>query len=108
MLKRLKELRASKGISQQKLANRLGLSQQSINKYENHDVEPDIATLIAIADCFETTIDDLVGRQMPVPRLCENDMSAAESDLIRLYRMLSPAQQACVHSVATHICNTKE
>ena len=108
MLKRLKELRASKGISQQKLANLLGVSQQAINKYENHDVEPDIATLIAIADYFETTIDDLVGRQPPVPCLCEDDLSAAESDLIRLCRRLSPAQQDCVHSVAAHIYSTKE
>ena len=50
MIKNLKELRIQKGISQQKLADVIGISQQSINKYENHNIEPDIATLILIAN----------------------------------------------------------
>ena len=49
MVTNLKLLRARKGISQQQLANHIGVSQQSINKYENHNVEPDIATLMAMA-----------------------------------------------------------
>ena len=43
-MKRLKELREKKGISQQKLANEFNLSQQSIYKYENDLAEPDIST----------------------------------------------------------------
>ncbi len=62
MVKNLKALRNKKGISQQQLSDVIGVTQQSINKYENHSVEPDISTLIKIADYFETTIDYLVGR----------------------------------------------
>ena len=62
MLKNLKMLRNQKGVSQQKLAETIGVSQQSINKYENHNVEPDIYTLISIADYFDVSIDYLVGR----------------------------------------------
>ncbi|MGN0165156.1 MAG: helix-turn-helix domain-containing protein, partial [Lachnospiraceae bacterium] len=62
MVKNLKLLRTQKGISQQKLANEIGISQQSINKYENQNIEPDINTLIALADYFETTVDYLIGR----------------------------------------------
>lgn len=61
MVKNLRKLRINKGISQQQLADVIGTSQQSINKYENHNVEPDICTLIKIADYFGTTIDFLVG-----------------------------------------------
>ena len=57
MIQNLKSLRTSKGISQQQLADIIGVSQQSINKYENHNVEPDIATLIRIADFFQTSVD---------------------------------------------------
>ena len=49
MIKNLKKLRNQYGISQQHLANAVGVSQQSINKYENHKSEPDIETLKAIA-----------------------------------------------------------
>ncbi len=61
MVKNLKVLRNKKGISQQQLADIIGVTQQSVNKYENHSVEPDIYTLIKIADYFETTIDYIVG-----------------------------------------------
>lgn len=46
MVKNLRKLRTSSGISQQQLADIIGTSQQSINKYENHSVEPDINGLI--------------------------------------------------------------
>ncbi len=62
MLKNLKNLRLSNKISQQRLADIVGVTQQSINKYENHSVEPDIEVLIKIADFFSVSIDYLVGR----------------------------------------------
>ena len=68
MVKNLKHLRNQKGISQQKLANEIGISQQSINKYENHNIEPDIDTLIALAEYFETTVDDLLGVKKTVKK----------------------------------------
>lgn len=61
MVKNLKKLRRRKGISQQKLADALGTSQQAINKYENQGSEPDIDMLIAMADFFNTSVDYLVG-----------------------------------------------
>ena len=62
MIANLRKLRTEAGISQQQLANILLVSQQSINKYENHNVEPDINTLIKMADYFNVSIDYLVGR----------------------------------------------
>ena len=55
-------LRNQMGISQQGLADALGISQQSVNRYENHKVEPDIDTLIKIADFFGGSVDHLIGR----------------------------------------------
>lgn len=62
MIKNLKKLRNEYRVSQQKLAEQIMVSQQSINKYENHSVEPDIGTLIKIADYFNVTVDYLIGR----------------------------------------------
>lgn len=50
MLKNLKKLRLRKGLSQQRFADIIGVSQQSVNKYENHSIEPDIDTLISLAN----------------------------------------------------------
>lgn len=55
MVKNLKYLRTRYGISQQQLAEIAGVSQQSVNKYENHNIEPDIRTLTAFAD-FSTPL----------------------------------------------------
>ncbi len=61
MVKNLRVLRISKGVSQQMLAEIVGVSQQSINKYEKQKIEPDISTLTAMADYFGTTVDYLIG-----------------------------------------------
>ena len=62
MLPNLKTLRQELGISQQRLADAIGVSQPSINKYENHNIEPEIEILKRIADYFDTSIDYIVGR----------------------------------------------
>ena len=59
---RLKELRKSRGISQQRLAIELNTTQNTISRYETGEREADSATLIAIADYFNVSIDYLLGR----------------------------------------------
>lgn len=91
MVKNLKALRTQNKVSQQQLASVLGLSQQSINKYENHNVEPDIATLIAMADYFHTTVDHLVGREPSKEEpLC---VSIEEQALLANIRKLTTDEQ---------------
>lgn len=59
---RLNELRKSKGISQLKLALALNTNQNTISRYETGEREPDINTLIQIADYFNVSIDYLLER----------------------------------------------
>ena len=61
MLYHLKKLRMERNITQKMLADAIGVSQQSINKYENHNIEPDIETLVRLANYFDTSVDYLVG-----------------------------------------------
>jgi len=58
----LKYLRKSRSITQQELADVLGISRQGYAKYENDLGEPDISTLIKLADYFDVTVDSLIGR----------------------------------------------
>ena len=59
---RLKELRKSKRITQQRLAIELNLNQNSISRYESGEREADYKTLIALADYFQVSIDYLLER----------------------------------------------
>lgn len=102
MLRRLKELRMEKGVSQQKLADALSISQPSINKYENHNIEPEIALLTKIADYFDTSIDYLVGRtdhKERIVKVSQEDLDGQECRLVDDYRRLSVRQQNSIHEV---------
>lgn len=59
---RLKELRENRRIYQRELAEILGMSFRGYQNYETCQSEPKLATLIAIADYYQVSIDYLVGR----------------------------------------------
>ena len=59
---RLKELRNKKNISQLKLAMDLGMSQNTISRYETGARQADYATLIRLADYFHVSVDYLLER----------------------------------------------
>lgn len=105
MLIRLKELRKEFSISQQKLANELGISQQSINKYENHDVEPDISMLKNMAEYFGTTVDYIVGYTDDPAKPIDGAaslLSREESALICNYRKLSESEKKSIRLVISN------
>lgn len=60
---KLKELREQKGITQEKLANELGLTRSVISMYEINASEPDLETLCKIAAYFYVSVDYLLGRE---------------------------------------------
>lgn len=107
MVKNLKYLRESCGISQQKLADAVGISQQSINKYENHQTQPDILTLIQIADFFHTSVDYLLGHsdaQSELEGVPSFRLNADEIRLINQYRQLSLKEKDSIHLIMENYC----
>lgn len=62
LAKRLKELREGRRIYQREFAEILGMSFRGYQNYETGQSEPKLATLIAIADHYQVSIDYLVGR----------------------------------------------
>ena len=57
--KKIKQLRCRASLTQEQLAERLGISAQSVSKWENAVVMPDVTLLPLIAETFGVSIDDL-------------------------------------------------
>lgn len=58
--KRLKELRATNGFSQERLAELLNVSRQTISSWENERSYPDVHNLIMLCNIYSVSLDDLM------------------------------------------------
>lgn len=74
---RIKQLRTTKRLTQNQLANRLGLTKSAISAYENSERVPSYDILIKLASLFNVTTDYLLGRKVEktidVSKLSDND-----------------------------------
>ena len=61
-MKNLKKIRKAKGLSQQDLADKCGLSKTAISYYENNAVNPPIDKIETLTKALNVTIGDLLGR----------------------------------------------
>lgn len=61
---RIRELRKQAKLSQEMMAEKIGVSRQAITKWETGLGVPDIENLVAIADLFKLSLDELMGRDI--------------------------------------------
>ena len=102
MLKNLRLLREESGVTQKQLAEAIGVSQQSINKYENHSIEPDIETMIRMADYFQTSVDFLIGHsgmRWRVEAFRPYELDHREGGIVERFRNLTEKQKHCVETI---------
>lgn len=57
MADRIQYLRKSKGISQEELADKVGVSRQAVSKWESEQSTPDLEKIIILSEFFEVTTD---------------------------------------------------
>lgn len=57
---RLYELRKKNGLSQEELADKLGISRQAVSKWERAEASPDTDNLILLAKLYGVTLDELL------------------------------------------------
>ena len=57
---RLYELRKQQGLSQEELAEKLGVSRQAVSKWERSEASPDTDNLIALAKIYGLSLDELI------------------------------------------------
>lgn len=58
----LKTMRIERTITQEQLAKKLNISLKTISHWETGYTEPSITQLIALADLYSVSLDELVGR----------------------------------------------
>ena len=61
--KRIKQLRADRGWSQQEFANRMGVTRSAVGNWEQGLREPDYTTLERVADLFNCEMQYLIGER---------------------------------------------
>ena len=60
---RLRELRLKNDMSQEYVAKMLGVSVQAVSKWETGKSDPEIGSLIPLADLFHIPVDELLDRE---------------------------------------------
>lgn len=85
---RLKELRKSRGWSQDVLADKLGTTRSCVGNYEQGTRKPDMEALEQIADLFNVDMSYLIGKQEAV-RANNVSLSDGDLDLRRIERARS-------------------
>lgn len=89
MLK-IRELRKEKGITQEQLADAVNVKKYTIGDWERNRTEPNITTLVAMADYFEVSTDYLLGRSDDTGVVQANaNLTPDEEEILMLYRQMS-------------------
>ena len=89
MLK-IRELRKEKGITQEQLADAVNVKKYTIGDWERNRTEPNITTLVAMADYFEVSTDYLLGRSDDTGLVQANaNLTPDEEEVLMLYRQMN-------------------
>lgn len=62
--KKLRELRKANGLTQQQLAKILNISRVNYTRYETDASRPDYETLVAIANFYKISLDEIFNREI--------------------------------------------
>ncbi len=81
---RISELRREKGLKQDEVAERLGVSAQAVSKWENDVSCPDILMLPKLANLFDISVDELLsdGKKAPETKYCPPEVRKNFDELV--------------------------
>lgn len=70
------ELRTVKNMSQERLADEIGVSRQAVAKWENGESYPDVNNLVSISNLFSISLDRLLKNDNCIESLSSNDLKS--------------------------------
>ena len=87
---RLKEIREEKNILQKDIAQKLNKTRECISSWERGVNEPDLESLIKLADILEVSLDYLTGRSDDVGMIeIHSELTAEKKELLSLFDKMS-------------------
>ena len=101
----IKNLRKSKGLSQEELAIKLNVVRQTVSKWENGLSVPDSSTLISLADELDTTVSALLGAPVTEPTSDDFMLISEKLEVINLQlAKRSSAKVKAIRWILISIC----
>ena len=70
---RFQRLRKKHNLTQEDVAEKVGISSQAVSKWENDLSAPDISILLDLADLFHISSDELLGREVTKTEILQKD-----------------------------------
>lgn len=92
---RIRELREEAQMTQKQLADRISNMQRNVSNWEQGVSEPDLQTVVAIADIFNVSLDELFGREQADIQVRDN----ADNKLVAAVRRLSSEQKSALYNM---------
>lgn len=90
---RLQQLRKAHGYSQEALSEKLGVSRQAVSKWERGESSPDTDNLIAIANLYSVTLDELINGDGAVKKSAYDNLSSAPEELPSVPKIQNPVKR---------------
>lgn len=106
MVVKLKEFRQKRGMTQEDVANALGIPKKTYQNYEREVREADSSILCALADLYDVTLDELMGRTAIPTEELHALIAEAESqqdELVGIFQNLNASGRALLLSIARDV-----
>ena len=103
----LKRIRIQNNLTQKEVAEKINTNRVNYNRYELEKGEPDIKTLVKLADLYHVTLDEIVGREQN-NTIDKGLLSQTELDIIEIMRELKPNFLEKLESYATALYSTQK
>ena len=84
---RFARLRKNRGLTQEELGTKLGLSGQAVSKWENDLSMPDVSMLVEISELLGVSLDELLGKQEPLTKVVPEGERKNLNDMVLRVRV---------------------
>lgn len=103
----LKKIRIQHNLTQKEVAEKINTNRVNYNRYELEKGEPDITTLIKLADLYHVTLDEIVGREQN-NIIDKGLLTQTEIDILEIMKELNSNNLDKLEAYATALYSTQK
>ena len=94
----LQFLRKKNGMTQEKLAEQMGVSRQTVSKWESGEASPELGKLLDLCDIFSCDLEQLIRRDMTIGRKTDVRLVQVKGFRMARYTVISPRPEEDAHA----------